>query len=133
MGFLKLIAIVLPKAMQLIGAGVGLSGLNEIIKLIHDEIGDPSSPEESRAVETAARTIAHIIEDDNILMASDRRNPERMPTYLTINCVNGQAWWHFKYNSTKSMNAQFKRGSTRGQAQERRRLATEAAISSEGK
>jgi len=133
MGFLRLVAIILPKALKLIGQGVGVLTLGEIIQLVYGEIGgEPSSVEEGRAAETVARTVAHIIEDDNIFQAVDRRNPERMPTYLTLNCLNGQAWWHFQYNSSKSMNAQFKRGRANGELRERRRLASEAGISSEG-
>jgi len=95
-------------------------------------LGPPTTEEEHVYLNDVTRTAANLMDDTGILRAKDPRNPERVPRYLTMDLETGRAWEHFKYYSKKSQNAQFKRGRSNGEFRERRRLQSEAAISSEG-
>jgi len=95
-------------------------------------LGDPTNDEENTYINDVTRAAANILDDEGILRAKDPRNPERVPRYLTADLETGRVWEHFKYYSKKSVNAQWKRGRNNGEMRERRRLQSEAAISSEG-
>lgn len=113
----------MPKIMAALTSPVAAAvGLSEIIDLYQDMFDTPDDPDAQQGLEEIAKSVAHLLNDSEILWPTDREGEAITPRYLTIDLNRGRAWYAKNYYSKKSVDAGFRRGASRGRRSRQTRV-----------
>tara|TARA_Y100000588_G_scaffold390471_1_gene496067 strand:+ start:1694 stop:2140 length:447 start_codon:yes stop_codon:yes gene_type:complete len=119
-GMVKLLSHGIKSFMPKVMAGlsspvVQAVGIAEVIDNFQDMFGNPDDPVVQQGLEEVAKTVGHILNDENILWPTDPRTGEAIvPRYLTFDINQGRAWFSKQHYSKKTVDAAFRRGQARG-------------------
>lgn len=126
---IRLISILVMRAMAVwksragaVGVGATLGGgIADYINLdfLRRTALEVAPGSDAAALEEGARTAARLLglEGEEILWPRMRDGNPIVPHYMIVDLSRGRGWFASKYRSSKSVNAAFRRGASRGRGQ----------------